>query len=45
MDTSDIYEEIIAKKKQSATMYQQYLQRGGARNPGSKKIPVVCNDF
>ncbi|XP_043793318.1 replication factor C subunit 1 [Apis laboriosa] len=40
MDTSDIYEEIIAKKKQSATMYQQYLQRGGARNPGSKKIPV-----
>lgn len=40
IDTSDIYEEIIAKKKQSVTMYQQYLQRGGARNPGSKKIPV-----
>ncbi|PBC28133.1 Replication factor C subunit [Apis cerana cerana] len=39
-NTSDIYEEIIAKKKQSVTMYQQYLQRGGARNPGSKKIPV-----
>ncbi|CAK9807284.1 Replication factor C subunit 1 [Anthophora plagiata] len=35
----DIYEERIGKRKQNAAMYQQYLQRGGARNPGSKQIP------
>ncbi|KAG7200969.1 hypothetical protein KM043_003328 [Ampulex compressa] len=35
----DIYEERIEKKKQSTALYQQYLQRGGARNPGSKPIP------
>ncbi|XP_012236348.1 replication factor C subunit 1 [Bombus impatiens] len=40
IDTSDVYEEKIEKKKQNAAMYQQYLQRGGARNPGSKEIPV-----
>ncbi|CAL7935102.1 unnamed protein product [Xylocopa violacea] len=39
-EASDIYEERIEKRKQSAAMYQQYLQRGGARNPGSKEIPV-----
>lgn len=43
IDISDIYEERIEKKKQNAAMYQQYLQRGGARNPGSKEIPVVCS--
>lgn len=35
----DIYEERIEKKKHSSAMYQQYLQRGGARHPGSKKVP------
>ncbi|KAF3423622.1 hypothetical protein E2986_03148 [Frieseomelitta varia] len=40
IDTSDIYEEKIEKRKQHVAMYQQYLQRGGARNPGSKEIPV-----
>ncbi|XP_017758699.1 PREDICTED: replication factor C subunit 1 [Eufriesea mexicana] len=40
IEASDIYEEKVEKKKQRATMYQQYLQRGGARNPGSKEIPV-----
>lgn len=45
IDTSDVYEEKIEKKKQNAAMYQQYLQRGGARNPGSKEIPVVCNKW
>ncbi|KZC12208.1 Replication factor C subunit 1, partial [Dufourea novaeangliae] len=35
----DIYEERVEKKKQSAAIYQQYLQRGGARHPGSKEIP------
>ncbi|XP_026669374.1 replication factor C subunit 1 isoform X2 [Ceratina calcarata] len=36
----DVYEEIIEKKKQHSVMYQQYLNRGGARNPGSKEVPV-----
>ncbi|CAK9821609.1 Replication factor C subunit 1 [Anthophora retusa] len=39
-EVSDIYEERIGKRKQNAAMYQQYLQRGGARNPGSKQIPL-----
>ncbi|XP_011631850.1 replication factor C subunit 1, partial [Pogonomyrmex barbatus] len=39
-ETKDIFEERIEKKKQRATMYGKYLQRGGARNPGSKEIPV-----
>ncbi|KAH0568935.1 hypothetical protein KQX54_021633 [Cotesia glomerata] len=38
-DADDVYEENIAKKKQHAVAYQQYLHRGGARNPGSKEIP------
>ncbi|XP_033225269.1 replication factor C subunit 1 [Belonocnema kinseyi] len=39
-ESADMFEEIIEKKKQSAALYQQFLQRGGARNPGSKEIPV-----
>lgn len=39
-EVHDIYEELIEKKKQYTAMYQQYLHRGGARNPGSKEIPV-----
>ncbi|XP_076625612.1 germ line transcription factor 1 [Colletes latitarsis] len=38
-EASDIYEERLEKKKQNVAMYQQYLQRGGARHPGSKEIP------
>lgn len=38
-DAADPYEENINKKKQHAAAYQQYLHRGGARNPGSKEIP------
>lgn len=37
----DLFEERIEQKKQRATMYEKYLQRGGARNPGSKEIPIV----
>lgn len=37
--SNDMFEEIIEKKKQSAALYQQFLHRGGARNPGSKEIP------
>lgn len=39
--TVDLIEEKINKKKQHALMYEKYLQRGGARNPGSKPIPTV----
>lgn len=39
----DIFDERIEKKKQRAMMYEKYLQRGGARNPGSKEIPIVRN--
>ncbi|XP_053978468.1 replication factor C subunit 1 [Hylaeus volcanicus] len=35
----DVYEERIERKKHNAARYQQYLQRGGARHPGSKKVP------
>ncbi|XP_066583927.1 replication factor C subunit 1 [Prorops nasuta] len=38
-DQLDPYDERILKKKQRAVAYQQYLHRGGARNPGSKPIP------
>ncbi|XP_012535848.1 replication factor C subunit 1 [Monomorium pharaonis] len=38
--TMDLFEERIEKKKQRAIMYEKYLQRGGARNPGSKEIPT-----
>lgn len=41
--TVDLFEERIEKKKQRAVMYEKYLQRGGARNPGSKEIPTVRN--
>ncbi|XP_014607760.1 PREDICTED: replication factor C subunit 1 isoform X1 [Polistes canadensis] len=37
--TLDEYEERIQMKKQSSMLYQKYLNRGGARNPGSKEIP------
>ncbi|KAL0125553.1 hypothetical protein PUN28_004575 [Cardiocondyla obscurior] len=36
----DLFDERNEKKKQRAIMYEKYLQRGGARNPGSKKIPT-----
>lgn len=36
----DEYEEAVQKKRQHSVMYQQYLNRGGARNPGSKEVPV-----
>lgn len=39
----DLFDERIEKKKQRAIMYEKYLQRGGARNPGSKEIPTVRN--
>lgn len=39
----DLFDERIEKKKQRAIMYEKYLQRGGARNPGSKEIPIVRN--
>ncbi|XP_076663268.1 germ line transcription factor 1 [Andrena cerasifolii] len=39
-EAQDVFEERIEKKKQHIAMYQQYLHRGGARNPGSKEIPV-----
>lgn len=38
-EVHDVYEERVEKRKQHTAMYQQYLQRGGARNPGSKEIP------
>ncbi|XP_032689501.1 replication factor C subunit 1 isoform X2 [Odontomachus brunneus] len=37
---ADLFEERIEKKKQRAVLYEKYLQRGGARNPGSKTIPT-----
>lgn len=37
----DLFEERGEKKKQRALQYEKYLQRGGARNPGSKTIPTV----
>ncbi|KAJ8676241.1 hypothetical protein QAD02_012027 [Eretmocerus hayati] len=39
-DYNDIIEENIEKKKQHRLLYQSYLNRGGARNPGSKEVPV-----
>lgn len=43
--TVDLIEEKIKKKKQHSVMYEKYLQRGGARNPGSKQIPTVRKFF
>lgn len=40
---SDEYEERIQMKKQNSILYQKYLHRGGARNPGSKEVPQVNN--
>lgn len=37
----DLFEEREEKKKRRAILYEKYLQRGGARNPGSKTIPTV----
>lgn len=37
----DLFEGREEKKKQRAISYEKYLQRGGARNPGSKEIPNV----
>lgn len=39
----DLFDDRIEKKKQRAILYEKYLQRGGARNPGSKEIPTVRN--
>ena len=39
MDYNDIIQEKVEKKKGNAMLYQNYLNRGGARNPGSKEIP------
>lgn len=39
VDNNDIIEEKIEQKKQRVVMYQSYLNRGGARNPGSKEVP------
>ncbi|XP_014216279.1 replication factor C subunit 1-like [Copidosoma floridanum] len=39
VDFNEIIEEKIDKKKQHAALYQNYLNRGGARNPGSKEVP------
>ena len=44
-EAEDIFEKRIEKKKQHTAMYQQYLHRGGARNPGSKEIPVVREEL
>ena len=38
-DIPDFIQEKIEKKKGNAKLYQNYLNRGGARNPGSKEIP------
>jgi len=40
----NLFEERKEIKKQRTIMYEKYLQRGGARNPGSKEIPTV-RDF
>ncbi|XP_011874559.1 PREDICTED: replication factor C subunit 1 isoform X2 [Vollenhovia emeryi] len=37
---TDLFDERIEKKKQRAILYEKYLQRGGAKNPGSKEIPT-----
>ncbi|XP_018403558.1 PREDICTED: replication factor C subunit 1 isoform X2 [Cyphomyrmex costatus] len=36
----NLFEDRKEMKKQRALMYEKYLQRGGARNPGSKEIPI-----
>ncbi|XP_018342281.1 PREDICTED: replication factor C subunit 1 isoform X1 [Trachymyrmex septentrionalis] len=36
----NLFEERNEMKKQRTIMYEKYLQRGGARNPGSKEIPT-----
>ncbi|XP_058797913.1 replication factor C subunit 1 [Phymastichus coffea] len=41
---NEIIEEKIEKKKIAAIMYQKYLHRGGARNPGSKEIPQAAEN-
>ncbi|XP_012263506.2 replication factor C subunit 1 isoform X2 [Athalia rosae] len=41
---SDPYEDMIQKKKRGQALYQQYLHRGGARNPGSKEIPTGADN-
>ncbi|XP_046433151.1 replication factor C subunit 1 isoform X1 [Neodiprion fabricii] len=43
-DDPDPYEALIQKKKHNSALYQQYLQRGGARHPGSKEIPTGANN-
>lgn len=41
VEAADVIEEHIEKKKQRNILYNSYLQRGGARNPGSKPVPEV----
>ena len=44
-DDVDYCAELIEKKKARNAAYEQYKQRGGARNPGSKPIPEVRSSF
>lgn len=37
----DPLQKVVEKKKYNAALYNQYLVRGGARNPGCKEIPEV----
>jgi replication factor C subunit 1 len=38
-DYNEIIQKKVQQKKHNAILYQNYLNRGGARNPGSKEIP------
>lgn len=44
VDFNDVIEEKIEKKKNASILYQKYLHRGGARNPGSKEIPQAAEN-
>lgn len=39
VDSNDLIEEKIEQKKQRLNLFKNYLNRGGARNPGSKEVP------
>ncbi|XP_018342297.1 PREDICTED: replication factor C subunit 1 isoform X3 [Trachymyrmex septentrionalis] len=41
----NLFEERNEMKKQRTIMYEKYLQRGGARNPGSKEIPTIVTSI
>lgn len=44
VDYNELIQEKVEKKKQNALLYQSYLNRGGARNPGSKEIPEAADN-